>query len=183
MILFYEHYGKANSFNVTWYDEPKEWGSESGNKTISIDLVKNPQLLYKLTIFINTGVIQAQGQSGLSFATRDFPVLKTLVADICKFNNKNDTEHWYSIDNNSDTDNESVQLPEINFEIDENILAEQLDNTELKQSAEINSENTSVKQTMQNNDNINQNDGTYLQIPQASSDTFKRKKLKLVHTT
>jgi hypothetical protein len=110
-------------------------------------------------------------------------VLKTLVADICKFNNKNDTEHWYSIDNNSDTDNESVQLPEINFEIDENILAEQLDNTELKQSAEINSENTSVKQTMQNNDNINQNDGTYLQIPQASSDTFKRKKLKLVHTT
>jgi hypothetical protein len=36
---------------------------------------------------------------------------------------------------------------------------------------------------MQNNDNINQNDGTYLQIPQASSDTFKRKKLKLVHTT
>jgi hypothetical protein len=93
MILFYEHYGKANSFNVTWYDEPKEWGSESGNKTISIDLVKNQQLLYKLTIFINTGVIQAQGQSGLSFATRDFPVLKTLVADICKFNNKNDTEH------------------------------------------------------------------------------------------
>lgn len=65
MILFYEHYGKANSFNVTWYDEPKEWGSESGNKTISIDLVKNQQLLYKLTIFINTGVIQAQGQSGL----------------------------------------------------------------------------------------------------------------------
>jgi hypothetical protein len=42
------------------------------------------------------------------------------------------------------------------------ILAEQLDNTELKQSAEINGENTSVKQTMQNNDNINQNE---IQLP------------------
>jgi len=64
----------------------------------------------------------------------------------------------YSTDNNSDTDNESVQLPEINFELDETILAKQLDNIELKQSAEINGENTSVKQAMQNNDNINQNE-------------------------
>lgn len=102
-------------------------------------------------------------------------MLKTLVADICKFNNKNDTEHLYSTDNNTDTDNESVQLPENNFELDETIVAEQLDNTELKQLAEINSENTSVKQVMQNNDNINQNkiqlpskNDEHIQIPQLS---------------
>jgi hypothetical protein len=61
-ILYYDHYGKTESFTVNWYDEPNDWSNED-NKTICIDLVKRDQLLYKITVFINTGVIQAQGLS------------------------------------------------------------------------------------------------------------------------
>lgn len=77
-ILYYDHYGKTNTFTVNWYDEPSEWVIED-NKSICIDLVKHQQLLYKITLFINTGVIQAQGHCHQSFTTTDFPVLKLLV--------------------------------------------------------------------------------------------------------
>lgn len=87
-ILYYDHYGKTNTFTVNWYDEPSEWVIED-NKSICIDLVKHQQLLYKITLFINTGVIQAQGHCHQSFTTTDFPVLKLLVNSICK--SKGDT--------------------------------------------------------------------------------------------
>ena len=37
-ILYYDHYGKTESFTVNWYDEPNEWANEE-NKTVCIDLV------------------------------------------------------------------------------------------------------------------------------------------------
>ena len=78
LIVYYEYYGKSTLYDVDWYDEPKNWDSDS-NKTICVDIMKDQKLLYKITVFINTGVIQAQGHSRLLFANRDLPVLKTLL--------------------------------------------------------------------------------------------------------
>ena len=45
------------------------------------------QLLYKITKFVTTGLIQAQGSCKDKFARRDFPKLLELVKNICEFNN------------------------------------------------------------------------------------------------
>ena len=65
-ILYYDHYGQTDPFTVKWYDEPTEW-TDDENKTTCIDLMKNDQLLYKVTLFINTGVVQAQGNNNQTF--------------------------------------------------------------------------------------------------------------------
>ena len=77
-ILYYDHYGQTDPLTVKWYDEPIEW-TDDENKTTCIDLMKNDQLLYKITLFISTGVVQAQGNNNQSFSTTDFPILKMLV--------------------------------------------------------------------------------------------------------
>lgn len=82
-ILYYEHYGKMeDSYLVDWYDEPTEWLDE-GNKSICIGLLKETQLLYKVTLFVTTGVIQAQGLQHNLFTCNDFPMLLILVNAIC----------------------------------------------------------------------------------------------------
>lgn len=53
-------------------------------------LVKHQQLLYKITLFINTGVIQAQGHCLQTLTTTDFPLLRLLVYSIYK--SKEDTD-------------------------------------------------------------------------------------------
>ena len=90
-ILYYDHYGQTDPFTVKWYDEPTEW-TDDENKTTCIDLMKNDQLLYKVTLFINTGVIQAQGNNNQTFSTTDFPTLKMLVNTICNSNDDTDSE-------------------------------------------------------------------------------------------
>jgi len=87
MILYFDYYGNDETYDLEWHDEPEEWLPE-GNKSICIDLNKDDQLLYKVTFFINTGLIQAQGLSRYLFATNDFPVLKALVDNICVVNDK-----------------------------------------------------------------------------------------------
>ena len=42
--------------------------------------------MYKLTFFMNTGLIQVQGNNKDHFATNVFPKLKSLVTDIIKHN-------------------------------------------------------------------------------------------------
>ena len=56
------------------------------------NLMKNDQLLYKITLFISTGVVQAQGNNNQSFSTTDFPILKILVNTICNSNDDTDSE-------------------------------------------------------------------------------------------
>lgn len=108
-ILYYDHYGKADTFTVNWYDEPNEWDMED-NKSICIDLVKHQQLLYKITLFINTGVIQAQGHYHETFTTSDFPVLKLLVNSICKSKGDTDTD-------NSETEVKSIETSNSETEV------------------------------------------------------------------
>ncbi|CAC5387728.1 unnamed protein product [Mytilus coruscus] len=82
-ILYYEHFRKkAKLYQIDWYDEPHQLESE-GNKSICIDLINNKQLLYKITLFITTGVLQAQGLSKDFFTTREFPTLIALVNSVC----------------------------------------------------------------------------------------------------
>jgi hypothetical protein len=86
-ILYYEHFGKIGPpDHIHWYDEPDHW-EEEGNKAICIDVTKCSQLLYKITIFMTTGLIQAQGSCKDKFARRDFPKLLELIKYICAFNN------------------------------------------------------------------------------------------------
>ncbi|CAG2209756.1 unnamed protein product [Mytilus edulis] len=85
-VLYYEHFGKkAELFQVDWYDDPHQWEGE-GNKAICINLTNDKQLIYKITLFITTGVLQAQGLSKDLFTTRDFPTLIKLVNSICVHN-------------------------------------------------------------------------------------------------
>ncbi|CAC5393287.1 unnamed protein product [Mytilus coruscus] len=85
-ILYYEHFGKkAELYQVDWYDDPHQWEGE-GNKAICIDLTIDKQLLYKITLFISTGVLQAQGLSKDLFMTRDIPTLIALVNSVCAHN-------------------------------------------------------------------------------------------------
>lgn len=84
-ILYYDLYGSHTQYDVKWNDE--HWDSEDdGAKSICIDLIKvdGSQLLYKITLFITTGVIQAQGHSKDTFVTHDFPALKQLLCAIWK---------------------------------------------------------------------------------------------------
>jgi len=93
-IIYYEHYGKQSQYVVNWYDDPQDWSiKSSGNKAICIEMsTKNPSditdnsLIYKVTFFLNTGLIQAQGRSYDKFASQDFIILKYLTDKIQKFN-------------------------------------------------------------------------------------------------
>lgn len=92
---YYEHLGNIEEFDINWSDDPLDWKtnveSTKGNKAICIDVSKQVQdmgtpLLYKITLFINTGVLQAQGNAKDHFAKNDFPILVTLVDKIKEFN-------------------------------------------------------------------------------------------------
>ena len=85
--LYYEHFGQIGPpYHIHWYDEPDHW-EEEGNKAICIDVTKCSQLLYKITLVVTTGLIQAQGSCQDKFARRHFPKLLELVKNICAFNN------------------------------------------------------------------------------------------------
>lgn len=79
-ILYYDHFGNNQpNYDVHWYDDPVEWVHSQDGKSICIDLTENMKLLYKITLHITTGVLQAQGHSKDLFTTRDFPLLKEMV--------------------------------------------------------------------------------------------------------
>lgn len=90
-LVYYEHYGKSAHYDVNWHDEPGDWVSaNTSNKQICIDLstkedeVDGNLLLYKITLFINTGLIQIHGNQKDNFVARDFPALLTIVNRISK---------------------------------------------------------------------------------------------------
>jgi len=96
-LLYYEHYGKSKTHEVYWFDDPIGWSTKSsGNKAICIELstksdVENP-LLYKITLFINTGLFQVQGNHKDTFVNKDCPVLLSLTDKIVEYNKENPTQ-------------------------------------------------------------------------------------------
>ncbi|CAC5414345.1 unnamed protein product [Mytilus coruscus] len=86
-LLYYEHYGKSPEYIVSWFDDPENWSAKnSGNKSICVELSTKADvlnsLLYKITLFINTGLVQVQGNHKDTFVNKDFPVLLKLVNEI-----------------------------------------------------------------------------------------------------
>ena len=78
-LLYYEHYGNDVNFKVNWFDDPEMWEIE-GSKSISIKISnKSKTLLYKITFFLTTETLQAEGINYNTFVTKDFPCLKTFV--------------------------------------------------------------------------------------------------------
>ncbi|CAC5379717.1 unnamed protein product [Mytilus coruscus] len=83
-LLYYEHYGKSPEYVVSWFDDPENWSTKnSGNKSICVEISTKADvvnsLLYKITLFINTGLVQVQGNHKDNFVDKDFPVLVKLV--------------------------------------------------------------------------------------------------------
>jgi hypothetical protein len=82
-ILFYEFQGDSEDYDIKWEDDPIERKNPSDLKTITIDVSSenlarsdNP-LLFRVTVFMKTGTIQAQGNKHDIFRTRDFPMLES----------------------------------------------------------------------------------------------------------
>jgi hypothetical protein len=74
---------------VIWVDNPEKWEKDTSSKSICIDLEtrkpsnSNP-LLYKLTLFINTGLVQIQGNKKDAFVHKDFPALLQILDKVTK---------------------------------------------------------------------------------------------------
>lgn len=87
-ILYFETYGNSEDYKIAWYDDPSDWTvKQSGKRSICVD-VATPDipLLYKITLFLNTGVLQVQGSFKDRFVSNDFTKLKTLVEKIVTSN-------------------------------------------------------------------------------------------------
>ena len=74
---------KQNDKMVSWVDSPKTISSTQKLQSISID-VKNTkgERQYKITFFVKSGLIQAQGNHHHDFATTDFPDLMSIIHHI-----------------------------------------------------------------------------------------------------
>ena len=74
-MFYYELYGNNSDLDINWYDDPRDWVNNDGSKAICIDVLstKNNDRLYKITFFINTGVIQAQGNAKNRVCYKRFP--------------------------------------------------------------------------------------------------------------
>ena len=62
-LYFYEFLGKQSDKVITWVDNPLTISASQPLKSITIDVKNNKNdRLYKLTFFIKSGFIQAQGK-------------------------------------------------------------------------------------------------------------------------
>ncbi|CAG2233476.1 unnamed protein product [Mytilus edulis] len=100
-VWYYDHLGNSAEHDIRWFDDPADWNKNAGggNKAICIEiLAKHPHdtdtpLLYKVTFFISTGVIQIQGNAKDKFVKRDFPILIALIKKIKEFNGEQVIQH------------------------------------------------------------------------------------------
>lgn len=95
LCLYYDHLGQSTEYIINWHDEPSVWEPYTElNRdipySIVIDVHKISQnqdcntktLLYKITFFVKTGTIQAQGNNKDLFVNKHFPILKSIVSKI-----------------------------------------------------------------------------------------------------
>lgn len=89
-IQIFDRLGNQPDFNVKWYDDPQDWSEKpSGKRSICIDVSKSSvmtPLMYKVTFFITTGILQVQGSQKDHFVDHIFPNAKKLVTEIIDFN-------------------------------------------------------------------------------------------------
>ena len=88
-LLYYEFYGTSSDHKVIWVDNPEKWEKDTSSKSICIDLEtrkpSNPNpLLYKLTLFINTGLVQIQGNKKDACIHKDFPAQLEILDKVTK---------------------------------------------------------------------------------------------------
>lgn len=109
-IIYCDEYGKSDSCKIEWYDDPINWPNKSaGRKSICIDVKTNEYILmYKITLFINTGVFQVQGSQKGKFVSKEFKRLKSLVERVIVFNKLNNI-----MSGNKNSANRQV-VPEVN---------------------------------------------------------------------
>ena len=83
-ILYYEFYGKQQDKDISWVDNPQSLSEGQILKSLTVDLksANDNKLLYKITFFIKTGLIQCQGVHHEKFMNNDFPQLLSLVKQI-----------------------------------------------------------------------------------------------------
>lgn len=82
-LYYYEIMGKNTDKKIEWADNPQQLSPTECLKSIIID-IKNQSndRLYKITFFIRTGLIQAQGNNHQVFALTDFPELLSVVQQL-----------------------------------------------------------------------------------------------------
>jgi len=95
-LYYYDFFGCNNSYNIDWANDPISWSpdEEAPLKSICITVSKkedNPldyenSQLYKLTIYITTGLIEVQGNAYKTFGTRDFPILYKCIEQMLSDN-------------------------------------------------------------------------------------------------
>ena len=88
-LYFYDHLGEMDSYNINWSYDPSTWTKEGITllKSISVHVYAageaeaefNNPLLYHMTIFITTGLIEIQGNQYEQFQTTVFPILHSCV--------------------------------------------------------------------------------------------------------
>ena len=88
-LYLYDHLGEMDSYNTIWSHDPSTWIKEGITQLKSISAhvyaageteaeFDNP-LLYHMTIFITTGLIEIQGNHYEKFQTTVFPILHSCV--------------------------------------------------------------------------------------------------------
>lgn len=160
-IEIFDNLGNQSEYNVRWYDEPQDWTEKAtGKRSICIDVSKasDTSLMYKVTFFITTGILQVQGNCKNHFIDKIFPKLKNLVAEIMEYNKD-------IIENKNEGDNlehDSQTMVKELVEIEEGHDDELSSNNDIEQDAEViklceateikdnNNNHTQIKKVSQN---------------------------------
>jgi hypothetical protein len=102
-VLHWIHALDILYYDMKWEDDPIKRKNPSDLKTITIDVSSenlvqsdNP-LLFRVTVYMKTGTIQAQGNEHDTFRTRDFPMLEKIVKKMNPSDVNNDQDHHNTI--------------------------------------------------------------------------------------
>ena len=115
-LYYYDYLGEMDTYNINWTHDPPHWSKDGATQLKSINIhvsvageaeaeFDNP-LLYHLTIFVTTGLIEVQGNQYEQFQTEVFPVLHKCVTKMLEdkqFQTATCTDqsvHWDSQDDN-----------------------------------------------------------------------------------
>lgn len=82
-IFYLKFYVNQPDKKISWLDNPQTLTHGQQLKSVTIDVKQpNDKLLYKITFFIKTGLIQCQGNNHEHFVNNDFPQLITIMTKL-----------------------------------------------------------------------------------------------------
>lgn len=82
-IFYFELYGKQTDEEISWVDSLQSLSLNQTLKSVIIDKKsKEGKLMYKVTFFLRSGLMQCQGNRNEKFMHNDFPQLLELVKKI-----------------------------------------------------------------------------------------------------